>query len=549
MGKNWVYSIALTCASVGLTVVCALDATPLAAEENPLSKYLSPLSKSSGKTSSAFGIPSKKTVPLSQRVTGAIGSFTRRSAEFLTPKPRVIRATDPLSLSAKSPPPTVELFISMAWASERHDKLAKQEEFYKKALDVDSKNVDALSGYANLLDRQERFREATRLYLQITGRHPDRASAHNDLGLCYARQSMLSEAIESLERAISLQPRRMLYRNNIATILIEVGRTPEALGHLTAVHDEAIAHYNVGYLLHMQGDDRRAVSHFSAALQSNPSLAVAQNWFDRLGGQSAHQIASKPIVEITDLPDVEETQPEEFAVRRVVPEPTQNPPYRQQHGSTELVDPSEPSSFAWDHPETPPASSPPPRSSPAVLLPPVPPPLASPLPAARPPTTTQAAPLPTTTQAAPLPAAPRRKAPLPIAPSPAVSPTSTPLTTAPRPTELLPIAPLPIAPLPSLSAPSAPSRRVPRQTAPLPSVPLPISPSPSVSPRSAPLPVAPRRTAPLPIAPSPSAAPQVPIKPSSGGLSGQDDLPPSPDQVYGYWKAATPVPLPPVPKN
>ena len=54
-------------------------------------------------------------------------------------------------------------------------------------------------------------------------------------------------------KAVELQPDRELYRNNIATVLVEVGRSDEAVRQIAAVYGEPIAHYNVGVLLQQQG--------------------------------------------------------------------------------------------------------------------------------------------------------------------------------------------------------------------------------------------------------------------------------------------------------
>ena len=100
--------------------------------------------------------------------------------------------------------------------------------------------------------------------------------------MSYARQRRFSESITTLERAIRLEPKKGLYRNNVAMVLVETGDTDAALSHLKAVQGEAIAHYNVGYILQKKGDSEAAAQHFALAAQQDPSLAEAGAWLAKL---------------------------------------------------------------------------------------------------------------------------------------------------------------------------------------------------------------------------------------------------------------------------
>ena len=49
------------------------------------------------------------------------------------------------------------------------------------------------------------------------------------LGLCLHRQGKLNESVTVLREAVRLQPDRKLYRNNLATVLVEAGQLDDAL--------------------------------------------------------------------------------------------------------------------------------------------------------------------------------------------------------------------------------------------------------------------------------------------------------------------------------
>ena len=211
-------------------------------------------------------------------------SGAARVSEAFTPSVR--EAQDPTSLSMKTAPKP-KLFVSMARLAERSGRLEEAEQRYRQALEIDPRDLDALLGYARLKDRQGRLDDAIGFYRQAAEAHPDNATVHNDLGLCLARHKKLREAVAELERAIQLVPKETLYRNNIATVLVEIGDVDAAFGHLTEVHSRAVAYYNVGYLLQKKGQSQSAARLFAEALKIDPSLQQARAWLVRLQGRPA----------------------------------------------------------------------------------------------------------------------------------------------------------------------------------------------------------------------------------------------------------------------
>ncbi len=203
--------------------------------------------------------------------------------------------SDPVSL-ANEATPSADLHVATARLSERSGKVAEAERQYEKALALDPGHVDALVGLARLKDRQGQLDEATRLYRQGTQAHADNASLLNDLGLCLARQRKYREAIKALDRAIALEPKKWLYRNNMAMVLVETGDVQGAVSHLKAVQGESVAHYNVGYILQKKGDSDAAAQHFAIALAQNPSLGEARIWLEKLGREPASLARSAPLV-------------------------------------------------------------------------------------------------------------------------------------------------------------------------------------------------------------------------------------------------------------
>ena len=139
--------------------------------------------------------------------------------------------------------------------------------------------------------------EAQQLYQLALKAHPKQPAVYNNFGLCYARHGQLDEAIATITRATELDPQNVLYRNNVAAILVEQGRLREAFRHLKAVHGDAVAYYNIGYMLNQRGKPQAAMMHFAWALRADPSMVAAKRWIDYLQSSAAQARASQPRTE------------------------------------------------------------------------------------------------------------------------------------------------------------------------------------------------------------------------------------------------------------
>lgn len=201
--------------------------------------------------------------------------------ELLTFTEPVQQAPDPTSLSTKAKP-SPRLYVAMARLAEDAKQPENAEQYYQKALQLDPKYLDALLGLGRLKDRQGDLENALGYYSKAVKAHPDSAPAWNHLGLCYARLGRSRDAINAFEKAVNLAPREPLYRHNLATVLVQIGDLGGAMRHLSAVHDEATACYNLGYLLAKKGDEVAALRYFNRALTIRPNFPDAIAWRDAL---------------------------------------------------------------------------------------------------------------------------------------------------------------------------------------------------------------------------------------------------------------------------
>ncbi len=129
---------------------------------------------------------------------------------------------------------------------------------YRKVLNLDPDQGDALCNLSGLLRGLGRFQEAMDLATRATAVDPGAALGHMNLGLALQSLGQLEAALEALERARRLAPDNPVVLSNLAGILHALGRDQEAL----ALDREALEldpgmldlRMNVGYALMRVGD-------------------------------------------------------------------------------------------------------------------------------------------------------------------------------------------------------------------------------------------------------------------------------------------------------
>jgi Tfp pilus assembly protein PilF len=252
-----------------------------------------------------------------------IGTQGRGAASANAVMPPVAQHHDAIALSAPTAAPTPQLFIAAAQICESKGEVDKARGNYQKALEMWPGQVDVLRAAARMEDRLGQMPVAESLYRQAVTLNPQHAGAHNDLGLCLARQGKLEASVQEIEQAIQLQPAKPLYRNNAATVLIEMREDQRAIAHLAAVHGAAEANYNFGQLLVQRGRGTDATQYFQAAVDQNPQLQHAHVALAKLQGTTP---TTTPSV-ATEAPTATPQQGPTFGPTMAYPSTAQTPAY------------------------------------------------------------------------------------------------------------------------------------------------------------------------------------------------------------------------------
>lgn len=194
----------------------------------------------------------------------------------------------------------------LAMAKWRHEegKLDESAIHFQKVLDQDPMNIEAISRLGWIYHQQRNWSEAIAHYewaLRIApqqmlalsklkelteqgvrpsakssqkGPIPEKASRLLDLGVAYARQGRMQDALLQFEEAIKLAPEYADPLNNSALALKHLGRTEEAINRLQqaiVIEAENVnSQVNLAVLLEAKGELRAASEHFAAALRIQP---------------------------------------------------------------------------------------------------------------------------------------------------------------------------------------------------------------------------------------------------------------------------------------
>jgi len=209
----------------------------------------------------------------------------------------------------------VRELLALAVQNHRAGRLAEAEGIYRRILETDARQADALhllgvlshqtgrhetaveligaaiaqndrvpafhNNLANALHAQGKLPEAAAAYLRALTLKPDHVEAHYNLGIVLHAQGKLEEAAASYRRALSLRPNHADTLCNLGNTLQAQGKRDEAVSAyqqaLRCRPDHAAAHCNLGNVLKALGELDDAAASYARALTHKPHYAEAHN--------------------------------------------------------------------------------------------------------------------------------------------------------------------------------------------------------------------------------------------------------------------------------
>jgi len=242
--------------------------------------------------------------------TNAWSKSTAAVGSAFTWKKPTVPTDDPTSLDSKPKAMGPDVFIAAGRMYETQGKFAEAEQQYQKALKTAPNDLASLVSIARLHDRQGNFPKAIEAYNRAAAAHPKSGLVQNDLGLCYNRQKNPALAVEHLTKAIERSPKDQKYRNNLATVLVENGRTEDAFKQLKVLNSEGGAHYNLAHMLSARGQQEEAAAHLRLALQAEPELSAAREMLAQIGGVTEQVLpnAQQPFAQVNAQQPIDQRQ-------------------------------------------------------------------------------------------------------------------------------------------------------------------------------------------------------------------------------------------------
>ncbi len=166
----------------------------------------------------------------------------------------------------------------LAWARYQEDvgEYAEARKKYRELLIAYPENTEASLGLARIEQVTGRALQAEEILTDLEQRHPDDVVVKLELGRMYSQQEMWPEALSKFEQAAEIDPEDQTCRYELGVALARAHRFDSALSHLTFAVGVPAANYNIGYILHEEGNNRDAIEWFRNALQSHPDQQTSE---------------------------------------------------------------------------------------------------------------------------------------------------------------------------------------------------------------------------------------------------------------------------------
>ena len=111
---------------------------------------------------------------------------------------------------------SLHLFMGRAWAELGDTEAAAKH--YERALRIEPRNPDALDHLAMARFGQRRYEHALALYRTLLEINPDDALTHSNAGAALYHLDRPQEALQSIERALALDPDLQIARTGLAEV-------------------------------------------------------------------------------------------------------------------------------------------------------------------------------------------------------------------------------------------------------------------------------------------------------------------------------------------
>ena len=166
----------------------------------------------------------------------------------------------------------------LAWARWQEDvgEYGESRKKYRELLVAYPDNIEAQLGLARIELSCGRTQQAEEILTSVAKERPTNAPVRLELGRLYSQQENWSKAIAAFEEASAINTEDQVCRYELGVAFARSHRFDQALSHLTYAVGSSGANYNIGYVLHEQGNDAEASEWFQNAMNAHPDAKTAQ---------------------------------------------------------------------------------------------------------------------------------------------------------------------------------------------------------------------------------------------------------------------------------
>src|SRR6266536_1834549 len=232
-------------------------------------------------------------LPLAGLVEAQIVKFDRTKEHSC-----LVEAQQALSQAESLNPDSARVRLADGLLNQAAGQYEKALEDYRRALDLEPRNVDALLGVAGLYDKFDMPDKAVEAYNQAIDLDPGYYWPYELQGVFFYNRGKYPEAAEQFRRVIESAPGVFNAYINLGATLMDLGKYDEAEQFLIQslkLRETAPALNNVGAIRAYQKRDSEAVEYYERAVAVEPSdYVIIENLADsyrRLGRGAAAKMA------------------------------------------------------------------------------------------------------------------------------------------------------------------------------------------------------------------------------------------------------------------
>lgn len=174
-----------------------------------------------------------------------------------------------------------ELYYGLGDSYEKHNRLKKAIDAYKKAISFKANYLEAHHNVGILLAEKGQFRQAFDHFNQAIRIDAENAKVHEDYGLALVDAGMIQEAIDHYKQSVNLRPDNSSAYDHLGTAYFKLNQLPEALDNYTKAlelaTDDPVINNNIGNIYAITGRYQQAVAYYEKSLALSPKDAETLN--------------------------------------------------------------------------------------------------------------------------------------------------------------------------------------------------------------------------------------------------------------------------------